>query len=341
MFSGNAWVKFSTLAERPRSSRLAGDSTAKVRFSAALAVVALAAAGLLFDAITPQMLSVGLFYVPIVLAGFWLSKSTAAIALALMSTPLIILGEWITIPDHVPEWEAWTNRILTIGTVWLTALFVWYIRVLEHKLQQQIEIANTLSREIDHRVANSLQLVASFLRLQGVSACSEETRQALATAGSRIIVIGRIQRMLSYSGPEGLVDASRFIAELVRDLRSTLPDSDKVRITVRADSAALTSSTATPLGALMVEIINNSLKHAFREGMDGAVAVKFTALREQYILEVEDDGVGIDSSQNAEGLGTRNVTELARLMNGSLTRQPARKSSARPGTLWRLVTPRD
>jgi two-component sensor histidine kinase len=177
--------------------------------------------------------------------------------------------------------------------------------------------------------------------LQAASACSEETRQVLETAGSRIIVIGRIQRMLSHSGPEELVDASPFITELVQDLRSTLPDSDKVRITVRADSAALTSSTATPLGALMVEIINNSLKHAFPQGMEGVVAVRFTALRDQYVLDIEDDGVGIDATRSAQGLGIHNVTEIAHLMNGSLTRQPVRKSAARPGTLWRLVTPRD
>jgi two-component sensor histidine kinase len=341
MFGSTAWAKFSAFAERPRSWRLLGDYAGRVRLATAIAVALLAAAGLLFDAVTPKMLSVDLFYVPIVLAGFWFSNRNAAIALALVSTPLIIIGNLITAPDQVPEWEAWTNRLITIGTVWLTAVFVVYIRDLEHKLQQQIEIANALSREISHRVANSLQLVASSLRSQAASTRSEDARQVLEIADARIIVIGRIQRMLSNAGPDEPVDASPFITELVGDLRSTLSDPDKVSITVRADSAALTSSTATPLGALMVEIINNSLKHAFPEGMEGAIAVRFTADKDQYILEVEDDGVGIDATWSAEGLGTHNVAELARLMNGSLTCQHARTSAARPGTLWRLATPRD
>src|SRR5262245_14192197 len=107
---------------------------------AALGAVALIAAGaLIFDAATPRMLEVGLFYVAIVLTGFWFPKPKAALALALFATPLIIIGYWVTIPDAAPVWAAWANRALAIGTVWLTAAFVWHIRVLQQKLQAQID----------------------------------------------------------------------------------------------------------------------------------------------------------------------------------------------------------
>jgi hypothetical protein len=50
-------------------------------------------------------------------------------------------------PSNAPEWESWMNRGISIGSVWLMAVFVWRIRVLEQELQQQIDIANTRSRE--------------------------------------------------------------------------------------------------------------------------------------------------------------------------------------------------
>jgi two-component sensor histidine kinase len=298
----------------------------------------IAAVALLFDAVTPDVISVGLFYVAVVLTGFWFPKPNTEYTLALFATVLVVLGHWITIPENIPEWEAWTNRALAIGTVWLAAIFVWHIRVLEQKLQQQIEISNCLSREMEHRIGNHLQFTASLLRLQAARSCSEETRHALELAGSRLTVIGKIQRMLSHSMASGAIDSKAFVTALVEDVRSALADPDKVAISIRADSAELTSMRATALGALLVELINNALKHAFRGGAEGRIAVTFTASDNHYILGLEDDGFGIDQ-EHGDGLGTRNITELARLMGGSITWQPARESDTRPGTMWRLVIP--
>jgi two-component sensor histidine kinase len=309
--------------------------------AASSAVVVIAAGALIFDAMTPQMIAVGLFYVAIVLTGFWFPKPKAALALALVATPLVIIGYWLAIPQNVPAWEAWTNRALAIGTVWLTAIFVWHIRVLEQKLEVQIGIANSLSHEMSHRVGNSLQLVASFLRLQAQSTNSEGSRHILETAGSRVMVIGRIQRMLSHFGSPRTVDSKHFIIALTHDVRSTFPDPDKIGINVEVDAAELTSTTATVLGAILVELINNALKHAFREGMEGTLAVRFIASKntDRYVVEVEDDGVGIDQAQMPDGFGTQNITDLSRLIAGSVTCQAARTSNARPGTMWRLDFP--
>ena len=116
------------------------------------AVASIGTAALIFDAVTPQIISVGMFYVGVVLIGFWFPNPKAALVLALLATPLIIVGYWITIPDNTTAWEAWLNRALAVGTVWMTAVFVWHIRLLEQKVPGQIDIANTLSSEINHRV---------------------------------------------------------------------------------------------------------------------------------------------------------------------------------------------
>jgi PAS domain S-box-containing protein len=110
--------------------------------------IALVAAALTFDAMTPQVISVTLFYVTLVLVGFWFPQPKAALALALLATPLIIIGYWLAIPGGTPVWEGWTNRSLSICSVWLTAAFVWHIRILGQKLQRQIDIASDLSRQM-------------------------------------------------------------------------------------------------------------------------------------------------------------------------------------------------
>jgi two-component sensor histidine kinase len=136
-----------------------------------------------------------------------------------------------------------------------------------------------------------------------------------------------------------MIDSKDFITALIREVRSALPDPDKVGITVRADSVAVTSTKAIALGALLLEVMNNALKHAFPYGMNGMLSVSFTVAPNKYTVEFKDDGVGIDQAQTHHGFGTQNVTELAHLMGGSITCNPARQSQTRPGTVWRLDIP--
>lgn len=306
---------------------------------AAIVALFVIAGALMFDAFTPQIISVGVLYVGLVLLGFWLPNPKAVLALALLATALIVAGYWITIPDNIPAWQAWLNRALAIGTVWLTAIFVWHIRVLEEHLQRQMDITKALSREMTHRVGNHLQLVSSFLMHQARSSCNEEVRRALERAGSRVMVIGNIQRLLSHSTPSRMIDSRDFIVAVLDEVRSALPNSNQVDIVARADSAELTSIRAVAIGALLLELINNALKYAFPEGMKGMLTVNFTVSGNKNIIEFEDDGVGIARGHNPDGFGTRNVEDLARLLGGSITCQTACQSDTRPGTKWRLVIP--
>jgi PAS domain S-box-containing protein len=94
-----------------------------------------AAGALIFDALTPQAVSVTPVYVGLVLIGYWLPGPRAALALALLATPLIIIGHWVSIRGSSAEWQSWANRGGSLGSAWLTAVFVWRIRVLEQKLR--------------------------------------------------------------------------------------------------------------------------------------------------------------------------------------------------------------
>jgi len=99
------------------------------------AVTVVAAAALIFDASTPDVISASPGYVGLVLIGYLLPGPRAALALALLATPLIILGHWISIPEGTPEWLSWMNRAFSVGAVWLTGAFVWLVRSLEQNLR--------------------------------------------------------------------------------------------------------------------------------------------------------------------------------------------------------------
>jgi PAS domain S-box-containing protein len=149
-----------------------------------IAIALAAAGGLIFDAITLEIISVGLFYVGVVLVGYWFPQPKAALALALLATPLIIIGYWISIPSGAPGWEAWLNRSLAVGVVWLTAFFVWYIRILEQKLhagKDRLQFALDAARlgwwqydprrrvaSIDPRFKEIFDIIADELPIEGI-----------------------------------------------------------------------------------------------------------------------------------------------------------------------------
>jgi two-component sensor histidine kinase len=115
---------------------------------------------------------------------YWLSWGLSVIAIGSIATGALVL-----------------NRALAVCTIWLAAVFGWRIRSLENKLQVKIDLADSLSREINHRVGYHLQLVASVLRLQAADSCSEASRRVLELAGSRLRTIGRINRKLAIDSP--------------------------------------------------------------------------------------------------------------------------------------------
>ena len=176
----------------------------RYRLSWGLSVVAIgsiATGALVFDALTQVIISVGFFYVALVLLGCRFPQPKATFALAVLATFLAVAGHWISIPDNAPQWQGWLNRAVAVCTIWLAAVFGWRIRSLENELQVKIDLADSLSREINHRVGNHLQLVASVLRLQAADSCSEASRRVLELAGSRLRTIGRINRKLAIDSP--------------------------------------------------------------------------------------------------------------------------------------------
>jgi PAS domain S-box-containing protein len=132
-----------------KSSSRIGHSEMHLRSWGGPAVITLvAASALILEASTPQVISVTPGYVGLVLVGYWLPGPRAPLALALLATLLIVIGHWVSITENTSEWESWLNRGSSIAAVWLTAAFVWRIRVLEQKLQRQIDIVSDQLREI-------------------------------------------------------------------------------------------------------------------------------------------------------------------------------------------------
>jgi chemotaxis protein methyltransferase CheR len=206
----------------------------------------------------------------------------------------------------------------------------------EDELKKLMNQKNILLREMSHRIANSLQMIASLLILKAGSVASEEARLHLEDAHGRIMSIATVQRQLDPTGIDGQIEVSKYLTSLCDSLEKSMIGGRKpITITVSAEQGAVTAEEAVSFGLLTTELVINSLKYAFPEGK-GKISVDYTSNEPAWTLTVTDDGVGysIDANTSGDGLGTSIVASLAHQLGAKLV-----KKSSSEGTIVSLVYP--
>ena len=191
-----------------------------------------------------------------------------------------------------------------------------------------------LLEELQHRVANSLQIIASVLMQSARRVQSEETRTHLYDAHHRVMSIATLQQQLATSSLED-VELHPYLTSLCRSLgASMILDANRIRLVANVDGSTTTADTSVSLGLVVTELVINALKHAFPDHRTGTIAVDYHSVGSQWSLSVSDDGVGTaaDLELAKPGLGTAIVEALARKM---LARVEV--ADASPGTIVSVV----
>ncbi len=172
-----------------------------------------------------------------------------------------------------------------------------------------------LLQEMEHRVANSLQMIASILLLKARAVTSEETRLHLRDAHQRVMSIAAVQQHLHASEGIRQIEARSYLEKLCGSLASSMiGDGQPITIKVVADEGTIESAKAVSIGLIVTELLINAIKYAFPANKAGAlVLVTYEAEEADWKLTVSDNGVGrADGSMSVGGgLGTAIVNALA------------------------------
>ncbi len=191
-----------------------------------------------------------------------------------------------------------------------------------------------LLQEVQHRVANSLQIIASVLMQSARKVQSEETRLHLHDAHSRVMSIATVQRQLAASSV-GDVELRPYFTQLCESLgASMIEDHERQSIVVSGDDSNVTANVSISLGLIVTELVINALKHAFPAGRPGRIKVDYQSHGPNWTLSVGDNGVGMpkDAANARPGLGTSIVESLARQLHATV-----QVADARPGTTVLVV----
>ena len=200
----------------------------------------------------------------------------------------------------------------------------------------KLEIRDLLLRELNHRVKNNFQMVASLLDMQRRRASDAGSQQALADALRRVHSMAQAHAYLySPSDASDQIDLGAYLGDLCENLSDSLLLSGQVRLDCWLTPCLVSRDRAVAVGLVVNELVTNAAKHPFPGQRSGVILVKLKQIEIGCELTIADDGVGLPppAEIKTSGLGRKLVESFARQSGGILT------IGGSPGTSHVLILP--
>lgn len=243
------------------------------------------------------------------------------------------------IPPYHSFALVWPQGVLTMIFFFMTSAIQLYVIDILNRAMDEVAAERDRSavmfQELQHRVANNMQFVASLLRLQerAVEADPKSGALLLAELRKRFETMARIHRRLY--DPAGLsLPLTQYFQELCTDVLDASGARNVVCV-VNATHADLDPQRMLTLSLLVTEAITNSVKHAFKGQDQATISIQFDRADAGYVVTVQDNGPGLPDGfviEKSPSLGFKIMRSLATQLGGQIT-------FGGPGMSTRLVFP--
>ena len=178
--------------------------------------------------------------------------------------------------------------------------------------------AMAMASEADHRAMNSLQLIASVLRLQSDAVGSPIAARQLTAAANRVLAVARVHRAFCTHETLERVPIVPYLHQLCAELSEILT----AEIVIDGAEATISKAQLLPLGLVVNELVTNAKKHG-----GGRITVDLRCTADgQRELCVHDEGPGLPAGfsidrSGSEGIGMTILGALAGQLDGTISAQ--------------------
>lgn len=209
-------------------------------------------------------------------------------------------------------------------------------KIAEEKLRQSLQEKEVLLKEVHHRVKNNLQVISSILNLQSSYVKDQGTLNILKESQNRIKSMAFIHESLYQTKDFSSINFSEYVVNLSHNLIQSYSNfENEIKLSLDIQNVFLNLDLAIPCGLIINEIISNALKYAFVDKRhDCEVSVKMTLDKEDLVLVVADNGVGLPKEidyRNTQSLGLQLVVTLTDQLNGTI------KMDSENGTKYTII----
>lgn len=200
-------------------------------------------------------------------------------------------------------------------------------RILRQRLRRAERAAarlETLVHEADHRIKNSLQIIASMMRVQASREESHAAAEALDAAATRVLSIAQIHDALQESGGKDVLDLGGAIQAMCHSLHVMAGGPRSVTLLVNVEPIRAPVALAQPLLLVVNELVVNALRHAFPENRSGVIEISAHITEGKLVVVVADDGIGMPPSLPASaGFGSKLVQMMTSKIDAALSAENA------------------
>ncbi len=188
----------------------------------------------------------------------------------------------------------------------------------EETLEKTLSENKSLLKELQHRAKNSFSMIYSMIALRERSCKSSEAKIVLREIGSRIKAVSEMYDLLSSTDSVTEV----WLNEYIDRVTTSLPGfSNDITFQKRCASVSIPVKTAIPIGIIIVELITNSIKHAFPGKKGGIIKLSLEKTDGGAVIEITDNGAGLPGDfeiSSVDSLGLKFVQILTIQINGDL-----------------------
>lgn len=191
----------------------------------------------------------------------------------------------------------------------------------EERIRSLLKEKELFLKEVHHRIKNHLQTLTSLLSLQSLSTDSIHVKKALAEAMHRIRSLGILYEKLYQQKEVHSLSLKEYLSALVEDLLSTFPKEVKIDARIHVPPLPMEIKPLSVIGILVTEFLTNSLKYAFPGRSQGRISICMEEKPGQFLLVLEDDGIGIPPSVDVDHpttFGLQLIHALVSQLEGSL-----------------------
>jgi two-component sensor histidine kinase len=205
----------------------------------------------------------------------------------------------------------------------------------EHQIMGLLREKELLLREMNHRVKNNLQTIASMLNIQSFYVHDKNCLPIIQAIQSRIKSIAMVYESLYEVENMGEIDFGAYLRNVVTNLfKAFMVDEQRIRLKIEAEKVPLDRDFAMHCGLILNELVTNAIKYAFRDGESGEIAVSLGSLPDGRIeMSVRDTGIGFPENidyKSGGSMGLLLVNALVEQVHGVLSMDRSK------GTVFRL-----
>jgi PAS domain S-box-containing protein len=192
----------------------------------------------------------------------------------------------------------------------------------EENFRTSLEAKELLLRELHHRVKNNMQIISSLLSLQSQHIKDKRDLKIFESSQTRVKTMAIIYEELYSTQDFTHINLAEYIQNLTKELLTTyITNPRRIKLTVDVKEFKMELETAIPLGLLINEIVSNSLSYAFPDDRNGEIIVKLQKTDDKFVLNVRDNGVGIQEDidfKKADTLGFQLINNLVNQLDGEI-----------------------